>query len=84
MDTKLTLKLDKEKIEQAKQYAKSKNQSLSSLVEKYFSFLSSSEPVDMDSISPNIKELIGIIDSVKEENLDDLRDRYLLEKYLDE
>lgn len=36
MDTKLTLKLDKEAIEQAKRYAERRGLSLSRVVESYF------------------------------------------------
>ena len=35
MDTKLTLKLDREIIEEAKKYAREKNISLSKLIESY-------------------------------------------------
>lgn len=41
MDTKLTLKLDKEIIEKAKSYASKTNRSLSSIVESYFQSLTS-------------------------------------------
>lgn len=39
MNTKLTLTLEKEVIEQAKEYAAKQGQSLSSLVENYFKLL---------------------------------------------
>jgi predicted HicB family RNase H-like nuclease len=39
MDTKLTLKLDGDIIEQAKIYAKKKNTSLSKLIESYLAYL---------------------------------------------
>jgi hypothetical protein len=38
MNVKLTLNLNKDIIEQAKLYARDKNQSLSSLVQNYFIF----------------------------------------------
>lgn len=41
MDTKLTLKLDKDIIEKAKSYASQTNRSLSSIVESYFQSLTS-------------------------------------------
>ncbi len=61
MDTKLTLKLNKRSIERAKKYAKSHNQSLSVLVEKYFNLISEKEKTAELEISPNVMELSGII-----------------------
>jgi predicted HicB family RNase H-like nuclease len=43
MDTKLTLKLDQDVIEKAKQYAKSKSISLSVLIENYLQKITSEE-----------------------------------------
>ena len=37
MNTKLTLTIEKEIIERAKNYAKEKNRSLSNIIENYFS-----------------------------------------------
>ena len=80
MNVKLTLNLNKDIIERAKVYARNKNQSLSSLVQNYFIFLSEKNLDDIE-ISPNVKELSGIIqldqdfDSKKEYRA------YILEKY---
>ncbi len=64
MDTKLTLKLDKDIIEAAKVYAKQKQQSLSSLVEQYFLFLTTNEKEtsELPEISPTIQQMSGILD----------------------
>lgn len=82
MDTKLTLKLDKDIIEQAKQYAHKKQQSLSALVEAYFRFLldldTSPSPSD---ISPTVKELSGIIQLDESAHIHEDYTNYLLEKY---
>lgn len=57
MDTKLTLKLEKVVIEEAKKYAASKNYSLSRLVESYLkSLISESKSKDF-KISPFVKSL---------------------------
>jgi hypothetical protein len=65
MDTKLTLKLNKDVIEQAKAYAHTKHQSLSALVEQYFRFLLLREETsEMPEISPGIQQLSGILDPV--------------------
>ncbi|MCP4369151.1 MAG: hypothetical protein GY797_13715, partial [Deltaproteobacteria bacterium] len=61
MTTKLTLKLDKDIIKQAKVYAYEKQQSLSSLVEIYFRFLLEQEASGENEISPTVRELSGII-----------------------
>jgi hypothetical protein len=60
MDTKLTLKLDKYVIEQAKAYAASKNRSLSRIIEAYLKTLVNHEQLtgeDDIQISPFIKSM---------------------------
>ena len=62
MNTKLTLTLKKEIIEQAKKYASQKGRSLSEIVENYFKFLLESKPEDdTEDFSPRIKKLKGIL-----------------------
>jgi len=81
MNVKLTLNLNKDIIERAKEYARNKNQSLSALVQNYFIFLSEQKKSEELEISPNVKELSGII------SLDDgfdLKEEYgshILKKY---
>ncbi len=80
MDTKLTLSLDKNVIEQAKKYAKKKNISLSKLIEAYLnkaSLLEKEEPV----ISPLVKSLSGVIRLPKDFNHKKGYSDYLSEKY---
>ena len=72
MDTKLTLKLDKEIINRAKLYAESKKISLSKLIESYLQLLTK-ESSTKDNISPLVESLSGIIELPK--NYDD-RDDY--------
>jgi hypothetical protein len=57
MDTKLTLKLDKEIIEKAKQYASEKKLSLSRLIENYLNSLTSYKSNDDLQISPFVKSI---------------------------
>lgn len=57
MDTKLTLKLDQEIIEKAKQYASEKKLSLSRLIENYLNSLTSDKSNDDLQISPFVKSL---------------------------
>ena len=80
MDTKLTLKLDKEIISQAKNYAESKKISLSKLIESYLQLLTK-ESSSIDKISPLVESLSGVI--VLPKKYDDKNDYadYLTEKY---
>ena len=81
MNTKLTLNLDKSVIERAKEYAQTKNQSLSAMVENYFRFLTRREnELDMQ-ISPTVLELSGIIELDERFDLKREYQEYLLEKY---
>lgn len=60
MDTKLTLKLDKFVIEQAKEYASSQKRSLSRIIEAYLKSLISQDKMDTDDdfeISPFVKSM---------------------------
>ncbi|TKB97549.1 DUF6364 family protein [Pedobacter cryophilus] len=79
MDTKLTLKLDKSIIEEAKKYAKDKNLSLSRMMENYLQILTK-KPTENIEISPLVESLTGII---KIENDDYKKDytRFLIKKH---
>ena len=60
MDAKLTLKLDKDVIDKAKEYASSQNRSLSRLIESYLKSLINKEyPQSLSDaeISPYVKSL---------------------------
>ena len=60
MDTKLTLKLDKVVIEQAKEYASSHKRSLSRIIESYLRSLINRDKNDDESdleISPFVKSM---------------------------
>jgi hypothetical protein len=65
MDTKLTLNIKKRVVNKAKIYAKKQGRSLSDLVENYLMAVTSNEKIDddefMSKISPEIRELVGII-----------------------
>ncbi len=80
METKLTLKLDKNTIDQAKLYAKDNNLSLSKMVEKYFKSLTENkEP--KNQITKLVKELSGIIKLDEFKNYKDEQINHLMEKY---
>jgi hypothetical protein len=79
MNTKLTLKLNGDIIEQAKTYAKKKNTSLSKLIESYLGLLI--DPDEKQEVTPLVKSLSGVIDLPKNyDNRTNYR-KHLLNKY---
>ncbi|MDA3941290.1 MAG: DUF6364 family protein [Spirochaetia bacterium] len=85
METKLTLSLDKEIIEQAKMYAKKQKTSLSNMVENYFYYLTADKTVkDVKNIekSPITDKLLGSV-KIDMFDTDKFKEEYLVEKYLD-
>jgi len=79
MNTKLTLNLDKEVIEQAKVYAKDHRVSLSKLIENYLYALTSPEETER-KVSPLVESLTGVIPNILSDDKKDYRD-YLNQKY---
>jgi len=62
MNTKLTLTIEKEVIEIAKEYAKEKGQSLSEMVENYFKLVTHKRMnIKEKQLSPKVRKLRGII-----------------------
>lgn len=61
MDTKLTLKLKKKVIDQAKKYADDHKTSLSKLIENYLAAITAELSVNED-ISPLVKSISGVIE----------------------
>lgn len=80
MDTKLTLNLDKNVIEQAKEYAKSHKISLSRLIESYLSSLNTKKDREIE-ITPLVKSLSGVIKLENDFNYKESYTDYLIEKY---
>ena len=60
MDKKLTLSLDQSIIDEAKEYAKSNNISLSKLIESYLSSLMKRR-TDSFEITPLVESLSGVV-----------------------
>ena len=81
MNTKLTLKLNKAAIENAKSYAKSKRTSLSVLVENYFKSLAKEDKYSESEFSPIVQELSGIIELPDDFDLKEEYTKYLIDKY---
>lgn len=81
MNTKLTLKLNKKAIDRAKKYAHKNKQSLSIMVEKYFNLISDKESITEIEISPNVRELSGIIKLSKNISLKEVYRNHIEAKY---
>ena len=81
MDTKLTLKLDKIYIEKAKLYAIKRQTSLSSLVEKYFAFLTDMDSMNDLEITPTVLKISGVIKLEPDFDSKTEKQNRLLEKY---
>lgn len=79
MNTKLTLQLNKDIIEQAKEYAKSQDVSLSKLIESILSKLVTDQ--SKAELSPLVKSLSGIIELPAEYDYKEEYGNYLSEKY---
>jgi hypothetical protein len=80
MDTKLTLKLNEDIIEKAKEYAKSKKTSLSALIENYLQNITADKK-NKKRITPLVKSLSGIIDLPKDYNHKKDYTDHLIRKY---
>ena len=79
MNTKLTLNLNKEIIQEAKTYAKNNSVSLSKLIENYLNSLTRNSKKQA-TVSPLVESLTGIIPSEYDEK-NDYRN-YIDQKYL--
>ena len=82
MNTKLTLTIEKEIIEIAKEYAKDKGQSLSEIVENYFKLITiSRREVKPEELSPRVQRLRGIIKTNTQLNHQQIITEELSKKY---
>lgn len=79
MDTKLTLKLNQDIIEQAKSLAKEKNISLSKLIESYLSMLV--EQKANSDVTPLVKSLSGIVSLPENFDVRTSYQKHLVNKY---
>lgn len=78
MNTKLTLNLNKDIIEEAKAYAKQNKVSLSGLIENYLHSLKRKS--EETEVSPLVESLTGVMEPISEDYKKDYTD-YLAEKY---
>lgn len=79
MHTKVTLSLDKSVIEEAKNYAKDHQVSLSKLIENYLHSLTSKKEPDR-KVSPLVESLTGVIPDKQLDDKKDYRD-FIAGKY---
>lgn len=81
MKTKLTLRLDKDVIEKAKEYSQKKGESLSRLVENFFKTLVEQKETEKShQLTPTVKKLRGLLRGKKVSEAD--YKKFLKEKYL--
>jgi hypothetical protein len=81
MTNKLTLSVEKAIVDQAKRYAQEHNRSLSEIVAKYLEYLTGDAATAID-IDP---EVLDLSDEIPVEQLmdpDDIKYRYLRDKYM--
>ncbi|MCX6251215.1 MAG: DUF6364 family protein [Bacteroidetes bacterium] len=81
METKLTLRLKKKVIEEAKKYANDHKTSLSKLIENYLSAITQ-ESKSIKKISPLVQALSGLIHLSENENPKEKYQEHITEKYL--
>ena len=85
MNKKLTLLLDETIIDQAKSYAKKNKETLSGMVEKYFTFITNKNPEKTKlTISHEFEKLAGIIKIPTELNIKKDYREYRSDKVLNE
>jgi hypothetical protein len=81
MDTKLTLKLDRDVIEKAKLYAQHRGVSLSRVVESYFLGLTRDEEPASRELTGVVAELAGILAGKEVDDSKEGYAAYLARKY---
>ncbi len=80
MQTKLTLRLEKQLVDLAKGYASSQGKSVSKMVADYFNLLIQTQEPQTDEIAPIALSLKGALKNQKIDESD--YKKYLEEKYL--
>lgn len=83
MNTKLTLTIEKEIIERAKNYAKEKNRSLSDIIENYLKALTQEERKNSsEKLNPKVEALKGSFKMPKDLNYKEELKKRLEKKHL--
>lgn len=82
MSTKLTLTIEKSVIEKAKKYARTRERSLSDLIENYLKALTKEDPITKEELTPTVKSLKGSFKMPKDFDYKKELSERLSEKYL--
>lgn len=82
MNTKLTLTIEENVIEKAKQYAKTKDRSLSDIIENYLIALTSKHSKKEIELTPIVKSLKGSFSAPKDFDYKQALKKRLSKKYL--
>lgn len=83
MNTKLTLTIEKEIIERAKNYAKEKNRSLSNIIENYLKIITKEDQEQINKkLNPVVASLKGSFKMPKNMDYKKELEKRLEEKYL--
>ncbi len=82
MNSKLTLSIEEQVIQRAKEYAKKQGRSLSNIVEEYLKSVSKSKKNSKKSkFHPLVEELCGSVKIPPNKSYDELIGEALIEKY---
>jgi Family of unknown function (DUF6364) len=81
VETKLTLSMEKEVIEEAKRYAREKNTSLSRLIKTYLVSITRNKSEKDTDITPLVKSLSGVLSVEKKAHYKKEYSDYLQKKY---
>ena len=82
MSTILTLTIEKSVIEKAKKYARTRERSLSDLIENYLKALTKEDPINKEELTPTVKSLKGSFKMPKDFDYKKELSERLSEKYL--
>jgi len=82
MSTKLTLTIDETIIEKAKKYDKTKENSLSNIIENYLKVLVNDNPTNKEELPPIVKSLKGSFSADAKFDYKKELTKKLSEKYL--
>jgi len=80
MQVKLTLSLEKEVIEQAKEFSRKQHKSLSKMVENYLRLVTGKDRKD-EALTPIVARLAGVLPPDAAENFKQDYTEYLEKKY---
>lgn len=84
MTTKLTLTIEKDTIQKAKEYAAKQGRSLSDIVDSYLKSITSNSSINDQVISPNVQSLMGAFEEPKNMDYKAALSKALTDKYITE